>query len=85
MTDTPHTVEELSDRLRDIAHAMNDELLPHKAFTLFKAADRIEAQAKEIARLHYFLRVIDEAANGIRSETAIALRPQHLTAEDGTS
>lgn len=51
--------------------------------SLREAADRIEAQAKEIARLHYLLGVIDDLASGIRSEADIALRSQHVT-EDGT-
>ena len=79
--------------LRELREAYSTLLLtgaPIRAGQLAEAAERIDqleaelaGYRNEVARLHYFLGVIDEAADGIRSETAIASRPQHL--KDGAS
>lgn len=68
----------LADELRDNAREWDISECPQRAEIARRAAGRIEELEAEIHRLRYFASVIDEHAENIKTEAAIALRPQHV-------
>jgi len=66
----------LPDQLRDNAAEWLISECPKRAEWAIVAADRIEALEAELARCHYFLRVIAGHAEDISTEAACALHPQ---------
>ena len=71
----------LPDQLRD--PQITQTAGPALRLAILAAADRIEALEAELARCHYFLRVIGGHAEDISTEAACALHPQIVV--DGPS
>ena len=70
MGDEPMSI---ADRLRDMAKYLPSAISATEAAALIDAADRIEALEAELARCHYFARVVAGHAEDIKTEAAICI------------